>query len=188
MAQEWATDYWAVTQYGETLHTFPTELAAWNWLHGNTSSSLDWAVRNSGYDIVHVKDGKPVSSYRQDVLVPRIAKAVAGKISQEEAAELFEESVQDAFTKVYGFPQDLSVIGHSILSSFSREGKKLGWTEPSPNVVLVLTEYAWIPDIYRSKEDFENWIQVGEMLRSMGWPNAGTDSINPAVQVVYWSP
>ena len=183
-----ATDEWAVTQYGETLQRFPSEIQAMNWLHANTSSSIDWAVRNSGYDIVHMQDGKVISSYRQDVLVPRIKKAVAGKIDEESAAELFEESVQDAFTKVYGFPRDISVIGESIRSSFSEDEKKLGWTKPDPAVVVVGTEYAWIRDMMSGNEDFQKWEKVAEILRAMGWPNAWFDSINAGVHVVYWRP
>jgi hypothetical protein len=185
-------DGWAVTQYGETLQRFPSELQAMNWLHANTSTSIDWAVRNSGYDIVHIRDDKAISSYRQDVLIPRIKKAVAGGIDPESAAELFEESVQEAFTKVYGFPRDISVIGQAVKSSFLKEGKKTGWTTPDPNVVLVFTEYAWVPDPWsgtqvRDEQDRE-WNQAAELLKKMGWPNASWDSINSAVQIVYWRP
>lgn len=183
-----AVNEWAVTQYGETLATFPVESAAVNWMHKRQSQSIDWAVRNAGYDIVHIRGGKIVSSYRRDILGDRIKKAVAGKMDQEEIARLFEESVQEAFTRVYGFPKDISTIGKAIKSSFLEPGKKLGWTKPDPNVVLVLTEYAWVPDPFSSKENYEKWDQVALLLRAIGWPNAWTDSINSAVQVAYWRP
>lgn len=192
MARLGAAEGWTVTQYGETLRTFPTELAAFNWLHDHQSQSVDWAVRNAGYDIVEIKDGKVVSSYRHNVLGKRIQKAVGGGLEPQESARLFEESAQEAFARVFGFPKDLSVVGKVIRSSYLEEGKKTGWTKADPNVALVFTEYGWVPDPWsssqtRDEQDVE-WTQATDLLKKMGWPNASWDSINPAVQYVYWRP
>jgi hypothetical protein len=83
-------------------------------------------------------------------------------------------------------------VGKSIVSSFLPEGGKIGREKPDPNVVFVFTEYAWIPDPWsgsqtRDEMDTE-WNQAANLLKQMGWPNASWDSINPAVQVMYWRP
>lgn len=188
VAQLGAVEGWSVTQWGETLKTVSSEIEAWNWLLDYQSSSIDWAMRNEGYDIVQIKDGKVVYSSRRDNLQKNITRAVAGRMDKERAAEVFEESVQEAFIKVYGFPKDIRNIGRAIKSSFLKPGKKLRWTEPHPNVVLILTEVPWISKPFASQEDYKKWNEVGTILRAMGWPNASTDSINPSVQMAYWRP
>lgn len=180
--------WWAVTQDGETLAKLPTQAQAMTWLHKHQSSSVDWAIRNEGYDIVFVQDGARIWSYKDDAIGNQIAQAVAGKLGDEEAAKLFESSVQQAFTRVYGFPPDVSTIGKSIRTSFSEQERKLGWTKPDPAVVVVGTEYAWVRDMMSSSQDWKNWEKVAEILKAMGWPNAWFDSINAGVHVVYWRP
>lgn len=98
----------------------------------------------------------------------------------------FEAAVRQAFVDVYGPPADLGVVEQSIRSSYLPEGKKLGWTPPSESVVLVLTEYAWVYEPYSSKDDHDKWDQVASLLWVRGWPQASWDSVNAAVQVVYW--
>jgi hypothetical protein len=100
----------------------------------------------------------------------------------------FEAAVRQAFVDVYGPPADLGVVEKSIRSSFLPEGKKLGWTEPRENVVLVLTEYAWVQEPYSSKYDHELWDKVETLLQAQGWSRASWDSVNAGVQVVYWRP
>lgn len=181
-----ASDGWVITQYGETLATLPSEVEAMRWLLRRQSQSIDWAARNEGYDLLRIKDDQILFSYRRDIIGKEIEKAVEGKLNLEVAAELFEESAREAFIRVYGLPSDLGKIEQSIKSSYLPASKKLGWTKPDPNVVLVLTEFAWVPDPFNSAEDYENWGKVSEILRAMGWSNAWSDSINAGVQVVYW--
>jgi len=107
-------------------------------------------------------------------------------IPEEQQAEAFTTAVRQAFVDVYGPPDKLGVVEESIRSSFLEDGKKLGWTKPDPNVVIVLTEYAWVPDPFTSKKDYEAWGKVADLLRQRGWPKAWVDSINSGVQVVYW--
>jgi len=61
-----AVEGWVVTQDGETIKTgFKDDFEAVGWLHRRQGQSIDWAVRYQGYDIVLVKNGKVVYSYRQ---------------------------------------------------------------------------------------------------------------------------
>lgn len=62
-----AVEGWVVTHDGETLKTgFKNDFEAVGWLHRRQSQSVDWAVQHEGYDIVLVKDGKVVYSYKQE--------------------------------------------------------------------------------------------------------------------------
>jgi hypothetical protein len=186
------SEWWAVTKDGETLSKFPTQAAATSWLHNYQSSSIDRAVRYEGYDIVFVQDGRTIWSYLKDAIGARIAEVVAGKVGEEESSQLFESSVQQAMTRVFGFPTDVSVIGKSINSSFLPEGRKGGWTKPDPGVVLVFTEYGWVPDPWSGNQERDEydveWTQAANLLKQMGWPNASWDSINSGVQIMYWRP
>lgn len=61
-----AVEGWVVTQDGETVKAgFASDLDAVQWLHKKHSFSVDHAVRNEGYDIVLVRDGKVEYSYRR---------------------------------------------------------------------------------------------------------------------------
>jgi hypothetical protein len=100
-------------------------------------------------------------------------------------AEVWENAVRQAFVDVYGAPKDLGVVERTIRSSDLPEGRKLGWTKADPDVVLVMTESAWVQEPYSSKQDHDNWDRVIELLKSRGWTSAGWDSINAAVQVVF---
>jgi DNA-directed RNA polymerase subunit RPC12/RpoP len=99
-------------------------------------------------------------------------------------AEAFEDAVRKAFVKVYGKPKDVGKVTDSILSSFSEKGHKLRWTEPNPDVVLVLTEFAWVEEPYRDDREMQQWGRVIAELRKKGWP-AAWDSVNAAVQIVF---
>lgn len=99
-------------------------------------------------------------------------------------AEAFEDAVRKAFVKVYGRPKDQDKIHRSILSSFSERGEKLRWVAPDPDVVIILTEFAWVEEAHNSHHDLKNWGKVIGELKKTGWP-AAWDSINPAVQIVY---
>jgi hypothetical protein len=58
---------WVVTHDGETLKSgFKNDFEAVEWMHKRHSYSIDHAVRHEGYDIVLVKDGKVVYSYKQE--------------------------------------------------------------------------------------------------------------------------
>jgi hypothetical protein len=178
-----AVEGWVVTRDGETLKTgFKSESDAFGWLQRHQSQSIDWAIRYAGYDIVRVLDGKVVRSYRKEMEARRSLE------SPEQIANDFEHAVRRAFIDVYGEPKDLSIVERSIRSSYLEKGRRQGWTEPSPNVVLVGTEYAWVPDMFASEEDWERWSQVAELLKSRGWRNAWFDSVNAGVHIVYWMP
>ncbi len=103
----------------------------------------------------------------------------------ERLAAAFESAVRQAFIKVYGRPSDPTVGWRSILSSFLSKGQRLEWTKPKPLHVLILTEFGWIRDPFLSKVDFARWQKVSGLLIQQGWEEAGWDSINPAVQVVF---
>lgn len=102
-------------------------------------------------------------------------------------ATSLEASVRKAFLKIYGKPSDPEYVQRAIRSSYLEAGKKLGWTEAHPDVVLVLTEFGWIEEPYSSTEDRYKWDQVKEVLKKEGW-DASWDSINPAVQMIYLIP
>lgn len=177
-----AVEGWVITHDGETIKTgFANDGEAMKWLHDRHSYSVDHAVKYEGYDIVLVRGGKVEWSYKRDILGRRKTE----KLTPEQQAEDFEVAVRQAFVDVYGPPRDLGIVERSIRSSYLAPGRKLGWTEPKPTMVLVLTEFAWVQEPYRSDEDHENWDGVESLLRSRGWVNATWDSINPAVQVVF---
>lgn len=180
-----AVEGWVVTRDGETLKAgFKNENEAWKWLHNYQSQSVDWAVQYGGYDIALVRGGKIERSYKQD----HEQKRRSGQFSPEQMAEEFEYAVRRAFIDVYGEPSDSSKVERAIRSSYLDPGKKQKWTEASPNVVLVGSEYAWIEDMFASSEEMSRWEQVAELLRHRGWPGAWFDSINAGVHVVYWQP
>lgn len=180
-----AVEGWVVTRDGETLKAgFKDENEAFWWLQKYQSQSVDWAVRYGGYDIVLVRENKAEQSYKRD----REEKRHAGGLSPEEMAEDFEHAVRMAFVDVYGEPSDSSKVEKAIRSSYLDPGKKQKWTEVSPNVVLVGSEYAWIEDMFSSSEEMARWEQVAELLRHRGWPGAWFDSINAGVHVMYWRP
>lgn len=104
-----------------------------------------------------------------------------------EATKEFEAAVRKAFAKVYGKPQHSEYLERTILSSFYGRGEELGWTTPDPKVVLVLTEFSWVRDPFTSKSDMQKWERVIKILKSEGY-NAGFDSINGGVQVVFIRP
>jgi hypothetical protein len=175
---------WVVTHDGETVKSgFANDGEAMKWLHNRHSYSVDHAVEHEGYDIVLVRGGKVEWSYKRDILGK---KSKQNDFDPKKVAEAFEADVRRAFVKVYGPPNDLSILQRSIRSSYLPSGEKLGWTDADPNVVLVLTEFAWVQDPYRSEEDHDDWESVEALLRSQGWTNAGWDSINPGVQVVFF--
>lgn len=63
-----AVEGWVVTHDGETIKSgFKDDFSAVNWLHRRQGQSADWAIRYSGYDIVHVRHGKVVYSYKQNL-------------------------------------------------------------------------------------------------------------------------
>lgn len=100
----------------------------------------------------------------------------------------FEDAVRQVFVDVYGPPEHAAVVERSIRSSYLPEGKKLGWAEPDPTTVVILTEFGWVHDPYLSKEDHEKWDSVARLLQERGWRKATWDSVNPAVQAVYFRP
>lgn len=102
-------------------------------------------------------------------------------------AEKFEHAVRQAFVNVYGAPEQLGVVERSILSSYLPPGKRLGWTKADPAVVLVLTEFAWVYEPYSSEDDHAKWDKVAKLLESQGWKDVSWDSVNAAVQVVFYS-
>lgn len=175
---------WVVTHDGETLRSgFANDSEAAQWLLRRHSYSVDHAVRYEGYDIVLVRGGKVEWSYKRDIL----GKG-KGKVPRDIEAKTFEVAVRQALVDVYGRPGEPGIVARSVRSSYLEPGKKLGWTDPDPNVVLVLTEFGWVQDPYRSKDDHENWERLQSLLRSRGWPGASWDSVNPAVQIVYFNP
>jgi hypothetical protein len=99
-------------------------------------------------------------------------------------AEDFTEAVRKAFVKVYGRSKDVDKVQRSILASYSERGEKLRWVPPDPDVVLVLTEFAWVQEPYSSDQDMRAWGKVIAELKRAGWP-AAWDSINAAVQIVF---
>jgi hypothetical protein len=61
-----AVEGWVVTHDGETLKSgFKSDFEAVAWLHKRQGQSVDWAVKHEGWDIVLVKNGKAVYSYRR---------------------------------------------------------------------------------------------------------------------------
>lgn len=62
-----AVEGWVVTQDGETIKTgFKNDFEAVKWMHNQHPYSVDHAVKYEGYDIVLVKDGKAVYSYKRE--------------------------------------------------------------------------------------------------------------------------
>lgn len=110
---------------------------------------------------------------------------MAAKTKGDEIAEAFAEDVRKAFSQVYGRPSRKDTL-ESILPTWSDRGVSLGWHDPDPRVVLVLTEYAWVQEPYSSPEDHELWEKVTQILSEKGWGHVGFESINPAVQIVFW--
>lgn len=103
----------------------------------------------------------------------------------EAAAVAFQTAVREAFIHVYGAPRDHGTVFRSIRSSYLPEGKRLEWTEPHVHTVLVLTEHAWVEDPFSSQDDRQKWGAVVDRLVARGWKDAGWDSINSAVHVVF---
>jgi len=63
-----AVEGWVVTHDGETIKTgFANDFEAVGWLHKRQGQSVDYAVRYGGYDIVLVRDGKIIYSYKRDL-------------------------------------------------------------------------------------------------------------------------
>ena len=181
-----AVEGWVVTRDGETLKTgFKDANEAFKWLSDHTSQSWDWEIRYGGYDIVLVRGGKVEYLAKREQEQERHA----GKRSPEEMAEEFEQAVRRAFIDVYGDPLDLEVAEQTIRSSYLEPGRKQGWTEPKPNVVIVGSEHAKGPrDMFASNEDMRRWEAVVDLLQQRGWPGAWFDSINAGVHVIYWQP
>lgn len=179
-----AVEGWVVTHDGETIKTgFPTDFEAVKWLHGRHSYSVDHAVKYEGYDVVFVRGGKVEYSYKQEAMKKAKPRE---ELTPEELAQEFELAVRRAFVEVYGVPKDLEKVERSILSSYSPKGQRLAWTSPDPKAVLVLTEFAWVDEPYNDEQSAEKWDEVKSLLQSRGWERAGWDSINPAVQMVYF--
>lgn|SRR5574342_506158 len=95
---------WVVTRDGETLKTgFANHLAAMGWLHRHTSTSVDHAVQHEGYDIVEVRGGKVVQSYKRDVIGSR-KRYRTNPLTARESARLirasrgFMQSAKSEFT------------------------------------------------------------------------------------------
>jgi len=105
----------------------------------------------------------------------------------DEIADQFTAAVRTAFSEVYESPADLNKL-HSVLPTWSDRGVRLGWHDPDPGVVLVLTEFAWIRDPWSSTEDHQKWEIAMALLRNRGWNNVAFESINSAVHIVYWFP
>ena len=64
-----AVEGWVVTRDGETIAgPFGAGDDAFEWLHKYHSQSWDWAIRYEGYDVVRVRDGNVVYSYKRDDL------------------------------------------------------------------------------------------------------------------------
>lgn len=103
----------------------------------------------------------------------------------EAFARMFEGSVRRIFVRVFGKPHKIDILKRSILSSYLEKGRELGWTKPDPGAVLVLTEFAWVQDPYKSNADYAGWGRAAELLQKDGWRGAAWDSINPGVQVVF---
>lgn len=104
----------------------------------------------------------------------------------EDIAETYAEAVRMAFVKTYGLPEDRSVIRRSIIPTWSQKGVDLGWSDPHPGHVLVLTEFAWVQDMWSSNEDHLLWEKTAAILNNEGWDHTWFDSINSGVQIVYW--
>lgn len=136
--------------------------------------TIDWETMNRAPGILGTSGG------RRDSLG-------ISQTDEYQAAE-FENAVRLAFFQVYGAPSDPNTVERSIRSSFLPEGVKLGWTKPDKDTVMVLTEFTWVQDPYRTEDDFEKWNRVVELLESRDWTRAGWDSINAAVHVVFWIP
>lgn len=105
----------------------------------------------------------------------------------DEIAKQFSDAVRDAFIRVYGDPLDPNSL-NTFRPSWSEKGIKTGWHEPDPGVVLVFTEYGWVPDPYRSPEDRKLWEAAMDLLQKAGWDRVRFESINPGVQIIYWTP
>jgi len=104
-----------------------------------------------------------------------------------ETAQEFEAAVRKAFVKVYGKPRQADYLERSILSSFYGKGPKLGWTEPNPEVVMVLTEFSWVQDPYSHESERVKWDKVLKLLKEQGF-DVAWDSVNSAVQIVFVKP
>lgn len=64
-----AVEGWVVTRDGETIAgPFGAGDDAFEWLQKYQSQSWDWAIRYEGYDVVRVRDGNVVYSYKRDDL------------------------------------------------------------------------------------------------------------------------
>jgi hypothetical protein len=104
-----------------------------------------------------------------------------------ETAQEFEAAVRKAFIKTYGKPRHADYVERAILSSFYGKGLKLGWTESNPEVVMILTEFAWVQDPYSHDSERAKWDKVVKLLKDQGF-DVAWDSVNSAVQVIFVKP
>lgn len=118
---------WVVTRDGETLKTgFANHLTAMGWLHRQTSTSVDHAVKHEGYDIVEVRGGKVVQSYKRDVIgnrnryrtnpltareSARLIRAARGFMAQGRAPETMRKERHYRFGQASGLAAAVQVSG-----------------------------------------------------------------------------
>lgn len=186
-----AVEGWVITHDGETIKTgLPNEAEAMAWMHKRQGQSIDHAVRYEGYDVVLVKNGKVEFSYKRDILGKERNRKL---VSAEGRAEEFENDARRAFVEIFGMPRDPETIERSIFSSYSDRARKLKWTQPDPDIVLVipgqetdnfLLEMGWVP-YPNSDENRNKWDQVMDRLVSKGWESVDWDSLNPEIQIVF---
>jgi len=156
--------------------------------HLNTISLRKWdaaaqSIRESGLSLSDkVFALKHVATWH---MAGRGGASMGATGTPELKADLLEDAVRQAFVSVYGRPVDPTYVERAIRSSYLESGRKLGWTDPNPDVVLVLTEFAWVHEPYSSEEDHANWDRVISILRARGWTGASWDSINAGVQMVF---
>lgn len=112
--------------------------------------------------------------------------SVVSKI--DNIAKQFADAVREAFIRVYGLPARNDYL-RSVQSSWSEEGIRQGWHDPDPGVVIIGTEYGWIPDPWSTvRNEHDNWERAMDLLKKAGWDDVNFESINAAVHIVYWMP
>lgn len=130
-----AVEGWVVTHDGETIKTgFKDDFEAGAWLHRRQSQSIDWAVRHEGYDIVLVKDGKVVYSYKQAQKGGRMSgNHVLGLHTKEErrnaytlAQRVYQKALRVGFLPEYNYALGyIEAIGDLVAAEASEDKELL---------------------------------------------------------------
>ncbi len=127
-----AVEGWVVTRDGETIAgPFGAGDDAFEWLQKYQSQSWDWAIRYEGYDVVRVRDGNVVYSYKRDDL-PKLRPSDLG------AVELIElgDGMPDDFYAEYEL--GAKVVKRTALAKGKQIAAKVGrWLKPYARRLLL---------------------------------------------------